>query len=392
MRLRRLAGWALDGLVIALAVAMLVEGAVAPAVDDVLVEGVVAGFAHPADVVFTAGWAAALLLRRRWVWSPVLGPVVLAAHAAVLLRWPNLSGLTMLALILSALVHGVSSASPRALAAAPVWPAALGVLMLTTDYGTSGLSDLFYPGTFMVVALAGGVVLGMASSGRATASARATAAERELAEHLARIAATERAHIAQDLRALIADEIRGIRASAGHTRALLEAGEEAAAHEALLEIEDAGRATLADLRHMLGLLRRDMTDEALHPQPGMSALDGIVERSAYDGVTIRVTHEGDPFALPPGIEVVVYRVVERAAAQAGRAGVDRMDVTVHRAPAAVDVHVRARGLGGFLGEDRLAIRERVALYGGDLVVGTDGEDRDVLQVRLPLQPSAGLPT
>jgi signal transduction histidine kinase len=382
MRLRRLTARVVDGLVVALAAATLAEGAVVS-----LRDGAVAGFLHPADVVFTVAWTAALLLRRRRVWAPALAPVIIAAQGAALLRWPNGSGLVMLALMLSALLHGTTTAAQRAFVAAPLWPAAVGVLILTTEYGESGFSDLFYPGMFMLVALAAGTVLGRAAAGRRTAGDRAEAAARALADQRAQVAAAERASIAQDLRALVADEIRGIQLRAVRTRRLVADGEVAAAEQALLEIEDAGRETLADLRHMLGLLRRDMTDQPVRPQPGLAALDGIAERGARDGVQLHVTFEGATAPLTPGVEVVVYRVVERITDHARRSGVARVDVTVRRDPAAVAVHVRARGLGRLIDEDRLAVRERVSLYGGDLIVGTDGEDRDVLQVRLPLPAS-----
>lgn len=352
------------------------------------------GLLHPAAVVFTIGWVLALLARRRWPWSPALVPLVLVVHAVALQSWPNESLATMLALFVSAGLFGLEAPVVRALATAPLWPASIGALMLVTSYGEEGLSDVFYPGVVTIVLLGGGTVVGQATRSRRAARGSAEAADRQLAQRRAAIAAEERSRIAQDLRALIAEQIRDIHQRAVSTRSLLERGQTTAAEQILLQIEDAGRETLADLRHMLGLLRRDMTEEALDPQPGIGALDAVVERAQRAGVAVTVVVEGRPAPMPRGVEVVVYRVVERTVEQACRAaGVDRVGVRIRHDPDAVAVNVHAHGLASLVRADHLAIRERVVLYGGDLLIGTDEHDRDVLQVRIPLPaPAQAAPT
>ncbi|MEX2621425.1 MAG: histidine kinase dimerization/phosphoacceptor domain-containing protein [Egibacteraceae bacterium] len=354
-----------------------------------LAQGVaVAGLVHPVAVVFTAGWVGALLVRHRWGWSPALVPLLVTGHGLALQTWPNDSGITMLALFVSAGLFGMGVPTPRMLLASALWPAAVGALMLVTDYGEWGFSDFFYPAMFCMVLLGAGMVLGRATRRRREVRGLAEQAQRDLEEHRTGIVAAERSRIAQDLRALVAEQILGIKRCARRARELLEHGEATEAEAGLLRIEDAGRDTLADLRHMLGLLRRDMTEEALGPQPGLAALDAVVEHAAARGVAVTVTVEGRPTPLPRGVQVVVYRVVERSVEQACRAGVDRVGVRIRHDVGAVQVQVHAHGLGALLGADHLAIRERVVLYGGDLVVGTDEHDRDVLQVRLPLPAAA----
>lgn len=351
------------------------------------------GLVHPVAVVFTGGWVVALLARRRLSWSPALVPLLVVGHAVALQGWPNESVATMLVLFGSAGLFGAQVGVSRAVAAAPLWPAAIGALMLVTPYGEAGLFDLFYPATFSLVCLGGGTVVGRATSARRTAQRRAHEAERELEERRAGIIAEERTRIAQDLRALVVDEIQAIQRWAVDTRALLHHNDRAGAEQALLQIENAGRETLADLRHMLGLLRRDMTQGVLRPQPSLAALDEIVQRAALRALKVTLTVEGEPRPLPRGIEVVVYRVVERAVEQACQAAVPHAEVRIRHDPDVVGVQVLARGLAPLVHHEHLAIRERVVLYDGDMLIGTDEHDRDVLHVRLPLPTTTqGAPT
>jgi signal transduction histidine kinase len=139
---------------------------------------------------------------------------------------------------------------------------------------------------------------------------------------------------------------------------------------------------------MLGLLRRDMTADALRPQPGIGTLEELVARAGEGGTTVHLTVEGSSDGLPRGVEVVVYRVVERTVEHACRAGVPQLSVHIRHSAEAVGVQVRGRGIGRLVGEDHLAMRERVVVFGGDLVMGTDEHDRDVLEVRLPLPAAA----
>lgn len=346
---------------------------------------------HPLAVACTLVWVGAMLSRRRVPWSPLLVPLVLAGQAIALESWPNDSAATLLALALAAALYGARVPTRRALAAGWLWPATIAVFMVATEYGEAGWSDLFYPGVFLLLCLGAGMVAARSIGVRKQAREAARRAEEDLQRSRRVIAASERARIAADLRALVAAEIRSVQERVAHTRTLLAAAEVAPAEEALLAIEDAGRETLADLRHMLGLLRRDMTEGALRPQPGITALDGIVTSAERRGLAVALAVEGDQDPLPPGVELVVYRVVERAVDRASRAGLERATVRIRYAPEDVEVRVHASGLGPLLLADQPAIRERVLVYGGDLLTGTDEEGQDVIRVRLPL-PATGAKT
>jgi hypothetical protein len=111
------------------------------------------GLLQPVAVLFTVAWVVALLVRRSWAWTPALVPLILVTHGVALQGWPNQSGVSMIVLMLSALLFGVWNPPGHVVVAAPLWPAAIGALMLVSGYGEAGLSDLFYPGLYCVVLL-----------------------------------------------------------------------------------------------------------------------------------------------------------------------------------------------------------------------------------------------
>jgi hypothetical protein len=113
---------------------------------------------YPGDLLFTAAWVAALLLRdHRW-WAPAAVPLILAVQTLALARWPNDSPLTMLALYVAAWLFGYrwgmdrESGSSAVVGGVAAWPLFLAVAVGVTDeYGESGWADVFYPTLYVVV-------------------------------------------------------------------------------------------------------------------------------------------------------------------------------------------------------------------------------------------------
>ena len=110
----------------------------------------------------------------------------------------------------------------------------------------------------------------------------------------------------------------------------------------------------------------------LAPQPGLEDLDGSWSARGRPACRSTLTVEGPPAALAPGVDLAAYRVVQdaltNALEQAGpaharvavRYGVDALDLEV----TTTDEGETARGRHGLVG-----LRERVALYGGELEAG-----------------------
>ncbi|CCH80193.1 membrane hypothetical protein [Nostocoides japonicum T1-X7] len=110
-----------------------------------------------------------------------------------------------------------------------------------------------------------------------------------------------------------------------------ESGRDLAAEDArdlFASIETDSRATLDDMREIVGLLRGG--DVALAPAPTVAHLDALLAR--HTGADARLTVTGDPRALPATVELSAYRIVEHL-----------VNVLADRPHARVDVAVRFEG-------------------------------------------------
>jgi signal transduction histidine kinase len=351
-------------------------------VDSVRASGVL----HPADVLFTVTWVVLLLARHRWWSAPAAVPLVLTVQTLALARWPNGSALSMLVLYAAAWMYGYRLGLCRdrrwpAFGALAGWPIFLAVAVVwTPEYGDSGWSDVFYPSLYVVVFVGLAAAVARTARARGDARDRAELARQRLEVQREEFVVAERARIGQDLRALVTAELLAVRDAAARGRRALSVGDRDVAEAALLDVEEGGRRTLTELRQVLGLLRRDTTEASLAPQPGVGALDQLVRRAAVEGreVVLDLPSSVQPL-LAPGVELAVYRVVERAmAAATGDVG-----VRLRKRGEDLLVRIEAVGLRHLSREARLAVRERVRLYGGDLLLGTDADDHDVLEVRFP---------
>jgi signal transduction histidine kinase len=178
---------------------------------------------------------------------------------------------------------------------------------------------------------------------------------------------------------------------AGAAEAMLDADPERA-RRPLAAVQQTGRSALTELRRMLGVLR-EMADEGpgLAPQPGLSALDELARQVREAGLPVNVRVEGEPRPLPPGIDLSAYRIVQEGLTNALKhAGPATAEVVVRYGPRELELVVRddGRGRGPSAnggGHGLLGMRERVALYGGDLTAGPRPEGGFALAARLPLE-------
>ncbi|MGC9541393.1 sensor histidine kinase [Streptomyces sp. UG1] len=212
-------------------------------------------------------------------------------------------------------------------------------------------------------------------------------------ESAARAAVTaERDRIARELHDIVSHTVSLMVVQAGAAReAMVTMPDEAST--ALRAVEDAGRGAMTDLRHLLGLLApsasgedegtdgtRDEPAADLTPQPGLDRLGQLVDRVSFAGLPVEVRVSGEPRPLPQGIDVTAYRIVQEALTNALRHGDGgKAEVTVRYADHALRVEVLNTGpsvltgtapkrprLREGTGRGLLGLRERVAVYGGDL--------------------------
>jgi signal transduction histidine kinase len=163
----------------------------------------------------------------------------------------------------------------------------------------------------------------------------------------------------------------------------------AAAAHALAVIEETGRDALAEMRRLLGVLRRDDEGSALAPQPTLARADALVARTQALGLDAAITVEGEPVPLPAGVDLAGYRVLEEALSSVTRAdGVSHADVSIVYGQDNVLVKVRddRTSTEGMDPAVLRALRERVNLYGGALrAVPRQGHRGFEFEARLPVR-------
>jgi signal transduction histidine kinase len=231
------------------------------------------------------------------------------------------------------------------------------------------------------------VVLASCLAGRlARSRARAAAALRERnaelrhqREQTAELAvAADRARVAGDLDEFLRDRITAMANAAAAGRELV-TEDPAAAQAAFAAVENSGRATLSQMREVVGTLREERLTA---PQPVLAQLGTLLDGATTSDARLRV--EGSARVLPAGLELSAYRIVEHLLAVLQDEPGARIDVLVRFAPDALELDVA--GPVGRHADPVAAFsvaRERVALLGGTLQIDTSPV-RWAALVRLPL--------
>jgi signal transduction histidine kinase len=160
--------------------------------------------------------------------------------------------------------------------------------------------------------------------------------------------------------------------------------------EALDAVERTGRTALADMRRLLGAMRRDGEDVALAPRSGLGDLGGLAEQVGNAGLPVRVHTEGEPYELPHALDLSAFRIVQEGLTNAlkhARAG--HADVTVRYGSDELWIEVRDDGEGALPddghGHGLVGVRERVKIYGGEMSADTASGGGFILRARLPLR-------
>jgi signal transduction histidine kinase len=220
------------------------------------------------------------------------------------------------------------------------------------------------------------------------AEARALHAERER-DAAARIAvAEERARIARELHDIVAHAVSVMVLQVGAVRHKLPQTLEED-RDALTGVEQAGRAALAEMRRLLGAMRHDGQDLELTPQPGLDGLDSLLQEVGRAGLPVRLHRDGDPFPLPRAIDLSAYRIIQEGLTNALKhARASHADVTVRYGSDELQIEIRDDGRGATttdgLGHGLVGIRERVKIYGGEMITGIATGGGFILSTRLPL--------
>lgn len=190
-----------------------------------------------------------------------------------------------------------------------------------------------------------------------------------------RAAVDERTRIARELHDLVGHAVSLMTVQAGVARVALDAEDEGRAREALGAVETAGRQALDELRRVLGILQpTDPDPDSFAPQPGIDAIEALVAQHREAGLPVRLDLEGEPRPIPAGVALAVYRIVQESLTNVRKhAGAPETVVTLRYGPDRLDVEVRDHGPGARSnrrpGHGIAGMRERAALYGGQVEVG-----------------------
>ena len=225
------------------------------------------------------------------------------------------------------------------------------------------------------------------------AEARAVAAERDREAEARRAVADERDRIARELHDVVAHNLSVIVIQAGAgLRAFDSQPDES--RGTLRAIEATAREALGEMRRMLSLVGPADSGSELAPLPGLANLDALADRVRTAGLEVELTVDGEAAPLNPAVELSAYRIVQEALTNALRhSGASRAVVRVHRGHASVEVEVVDEGgVDGprpaveppHVGRGILGMRERAALFGGELQAGPLPSGGFRVAARIPL--------
>ncbi|MFI6106322.1 sensor histidine kinase [Streptomyces sp. NPDC051310] len=311
-----------------------------------------------------------LALRRRYplaVFATVLGASLVIGGAA--------SWMTVLACVVAAYSAVVYSRHRITAIAVLVIAAVLsGVAFRNADPVVPGWSS---PGFVLLVAGMLASLVRFLQLRLASSRDRVVALQEAQEQATRRAVEEERARIAAELHDVVTHNVSVMVIQAGAARTVMDVLPEQS-KEALLAIEAAGRAAMAELRHVMGLLAAPDHEkpDGLEPQPGLAQLDALVARVRAAGTPVSVALSLPPEPLPPGVDLAAYRVVQEALTNTIKHA-RGAEASVSIGCTGSSVLIEVTDTGGAKGcppvensgRGLMGLRERLAVYEGELTAG-----------------------
>jgi signal transduction histidine kinase len=327
-----------------------------------------------ASVAATAAFTVPVAWRRRAPLAVACCVMAAVVSLAAVLPWFNSLTAPMFVLFIPPYSVAAHERRRRALAGLVICLAgAIVVNLLHPD----GLSSVIFSTAIVGASWAVGRALRSRRrlAGELHSTARRLAAEEDGRKRLA--VADERTRIALELNAVVARSISQMVVQSDAAKRLLEV-DRGQADAAMAGLEDAARDTLAEMRRILGVLRRIDDAHVLSPQPGLGQISELIEHASEDGRVVVLRVEGEPGPLPASVDISLYRIIHEALAIAADGAVEivlrfgeddlALDVAADRAMAAWPTP---------------AMCERTALCDGTLDVRSGPGAQTRMQVRLP---------
>jgi signal transduction histidine kinase len=316
-----------------------------------------------------------ILTHRRWALrSTVVASAALVAYAFG--RYTAFPGFPLFGLTFLVALHADRRRSAASFAVAL---AALVVALSLQPAGVATASTWVTSLLALAVAWLAGENLRYRRARWAALEQRARDLERDREERARRAVGEERLRIARALHDVVAHAMSVVAVQAGVANHVIDSRPEAA-REALATVETNTRAALVEMRRLLGVLRQgDEPSASLAPAPGLAEVPALVRQFAQAGLAVEVRVDGAPGAVPDGVDLSAYRIVQEGLTNVLRHGGPRAEVVIGYPGSAVAIEITDDGRavaagpgaepGAGPGHGLIGMRERVAVFGGRLAAG-----------------------
>jgi signal transduction histidine kinase len=149
------------------------------------------------------------------------------------------------------------------------------------------------------------------------------------------------------------------------------------------------------MRRLVGVLREDDAPGLeLEPNPGIAQLPELIDHVRAAGLHVELQRDGQTADLPPALDLSAYRIIQESLTNTLKhAGAQAyVWVRVRREPADLVIEIVDDGGGRSLdgtspegaGHGLIGMRERVALFGGQLQAGPRAPSGFAVCARLPV--------
>jgi signal transduction histidine kinase len=352
--------------------------------------GFVGTAARPVSAVLAALIVLPLPWRRRVPMTVLcaVGALVAVPHLFIDVSLPFVGGLVPLLVATFTASRGAAEGLGRLALLVPF--AVLALLTVTVPNFDVASEYLFAVPVFLVAWGTGQALRRWEAQSRRLAAALAELARTQEARTEA-VVLEERARIARELHDVIAHSVSVMLLQSGSARLSLRRSPERA-QAALEQLESTGRQAMEEMRNLVGILRPRDASADRAPAPGLAAAPALQDTMRLAGLEATVCVVGTPVAVPPGLDLSAYRIVQEALTNAlkhaGRTRAtavvtyrpDGVHLTIaNDAPRGTPPHVVPGGGHGLVG-----MRERVALYGGQLQATARPEGGFLVEVDFPL--------
>lgn len=325
-------------------------------------------------------------------------PLIAEADRAATAPWPLSVPTIIIFVIFVGIVTGVHGARLG------IFPLAIGTvasllapllrpdIMAVADVTATATADLIVTASVATAAF----VLAILIAGRVRVGAELTRErEHSALEESRRALVEERTRIARELHDVIAHSMSVIQVQASTARYRLPSIDDDAVRE-FDDIAATARASLTEMRRMLGVLRTENQATELEPQKGLDDIPALVDTMRRAGLEAGLALIGADAstAVPAAVQIAAYRIVQEALSNAVRHAPGSA-VTVHVQADAASLRIRVRNDAPASAADRgighglRGMRERTELLGGTLTAGPSTGDVWQVEAMLPNDPERG---